>query len=60
MDGSRRDRIDQAKARRRFGEDLKDILAEYFAGGIDEDVELARVMDLDLEEVRRLRREYES
>ncbi len=40
-------------------EDMKDLLAEYFAGGVDEDEELALSLGLEFEDIRRMREEYE-
>ncbi len=60
MSGYQEGWFDQAQAKRRTREELKDVLIEYFDSGMDEDVELSRVTGLSLEEVRRLREAYEE
>lgn len=52
--------LNRNRFRRSLKEEMPGILAEYFAAGINEDKELACVTGLDLEELQKLRREYES
>lgn len=53
-------RLNRDRFRRSHKEEMPGILAEYFNAGMNEDRELACVTGLDLEQVHRLRREYES
>lgn len=41
-------------------EDMKDSLSEYFSTGVNEDEELAQALGCALEDIRRLREEYEG
>ncbi len=52
--------INKVLARRRSREELPDFLAEYFAGEISEDEEVARGEGLTPAEMSRLRREFEK
>ncbi len=53
-------RIHKLEAGRRNKGELKDILAEYFSGDINEDMELARSMGVHPDEIEQLRREFEA
>ncbi len=52
--------INKLETSRRTKAEMKDILADYFSSGINEDRELARSMGLDLSEIQQLRREFEA
>ena len=52
--------LNKEKARRLCREETPELLAEYFHGGFNEDSELALMIGLTLEEIRNLRRQYES
>jgi hypothetical protein len=52
--------INKLEASRRTQSEMKDILADYFSSGINEDQELARSMGLDLSEIDKMRREFEA
>ncbi len=60
MTGSVEQWINQIAARRRNREELKEILAEYFTCGINEDEEIARSIGTSLDEMIKLRRECEN
>ena len=53
-------RIHKLEAGRRVKGELKDILAEYFSGEINEDMELAQSMGIHPGEIEQLRREFEA
>ena len=52
--------INKLEASRRTRSEMKEILADYFSSGINEDRELARSMGLDLGEIDQMRREFEA
>ncbi|MEW5785979.1 MAG: hypothetical protein AB1767_13055 [Bacillota bacterium] len=52
--------LKEGKTRRHSPEELHEFMVEYFAGDINEDIELACAMGLKLEEIRNLRRQLEA
>lgn len=52
--------INKLEASRRTKSEMKDILADYFSSGINEDRELAGSMGLDISEIDQMRREFEA
>lgn len=52
--------FNKLEASRRTQSEMKEILADYFSSGINEDRELARGMGLDLSEIDQMRCEFEA
>jgi hypothetical protein len=52
--------LNKLETRRRSKLDMKDVWAEYFSSGINEDLELAQSMGVDLWEIEQMRREFEA
>ncbi len=52
--------INKIKERRRHHEEMKDILEDYFESDINRDEDVARALNMEEEEIKRLRKEYEG
>lgn len=52
--------INKIKERRRNHEEMKDILEDYFESDINRDEDVARALNMEEEEIKRLRKEYEG
>jgi len=52
--------INKIKERRRNHEEMKDILEDYFESAINRDEDVARALNMEEEEIKRLRKEYEG
>jgi hypothetical protein len=60
MTGSVEQWVNKIEVRRRNREELREILAEYFTCGFNEDEEIARGTGIDLAEIVQLRLECEA
>jgi len=52
--------INRLKEKRREHEELKETLVEYFESGINRDDEVARVLNMKEEEIKKYRSDYEN
>jgi len=52
--------INRLKEKRRKHEEMKEVLIEYFDTGINRDGEIARALNMEEEEIKKFRKEYEE
>ena len=52
--------INKMKEKRRKHEEMKEVLIEYFDSNINRDDEVARALEIDESEIKKLRRDFEG